>query len=73
MASCCSPIYRIANNEDLGVNTLIVLLLIVAIAGLLDGTQRLRNLRRRPVVSTLPAHSVLHLSDQSPGGIAAPH
>jgi hypothetical protein len=55
----------IANNEDLGVNTLILLLLIVSIAGLLDGTQRLRNLRRRPVISTMPAHSVGHLSDQS--------
>jgi hypothetical protein len=55
----------IANSEDLGINTLILLLLIVAIAGLLDGTQRLRNLGRRPVISTVPAHSVGHLNDQS--------
>jgi hypothetical protein len=55
----------IANSEDLGINTLILLLLIVAIAGLLDGTQRLRDLRGRPVISTVPAHSVLHLNDQS--------
>jgi hypothetical protein len=55
----------LANNENLGINTLVLLLLIAAIAALLDGTQRFRNLRRRPVISTVPAHSVGHLSDQS--------
>jgi hypothetical protein len=55
----------LVNNEDLGINTLISLLLIVTIAGLLDGTQRLRNLLRRPVIATVPAPSVGHLNDQS--------
>jgi hypothetical protein len=54
----------LANNEALGINTLILVLLIVAIAALLDGTQRLLNFRRRPAISTVPAHSVGHLSDQ---------
>jgi hypothetical protein len=55
----------LANNEDLAINTLILLLLIVAIAGLLGGTERLRNLRRRPVISTIPIQPVGHLDDQS--------
>jgi hypothetical protein len=54
-----------ANNEDLGINTLVMLLLIVTIAALLDGARRLRNFCRRPVISTVPAHSVGRLSDQS--------
>jgi hypothetical protein len=54
-----------ANSEDLGINTLVLLLLIVAIAALLDGTQRLRNFRRRPVISTIPAHTVAQLNDHS--------
>jgi hypothetical protein len=54
-----------ANSEDLGINTLVLLLLIVAIAALLDGTQRLRNFSRRPVISTVPAHTVAQLNDHS--------